>query len=280
MPKTSLRLMRIDRQTRTYGSQVRSFASAGTVLKSTPPPVAEAERAVKELRLIKKDWQARKREIEGVKAEENARWRQVQAGRGEREQHAAEINRLSALQAQIDSTVLQIDSLIAKVEAAVLGPSEPWSATKVTAWVLMGVTLFTTFSEWRLGLASFGLPDWLSWVVGVPSALLIGILWLRICRGDERSRPVVRYRSGGAPRDCLLPGSHGRDWGFLHLGLSTGWRRQRHVPVTLLPDRSALGRTSYDPGTRRWTYTARGPQPGHGKYPRRSPGPARTSWPR
>lgn len=35
-----------------------------------------------------------------------------------------------------------------------------------------------------------------------------------------------------------------------------------------LPDRWALGPTSYDdPGTRRWRYTARGPHPGRGKYP-------------
>jgi hypothetical protein len=34
-----------------------------------------------------------------------------------------------------------------------------------------------------------------------------------------------------------------------------------------LPDRWALGPTSYDSGTGRWTYSARGPHPGRGKYP-------------
>lgn len=37
--------------------------------------------------------------------------------------------------------------------------------------------------------------------------------------------------------------------------------------LTLLPDRWALGPTSYDPGIGRWSYTARGPHPGRGKYP-------------
>ena len=35
----------------------------------------------------------------------------------------------------------------------------------------------------------------------------------------------------------------------------------------LLPEWWAVGPTSYDPGTGRWTYTARGPHPGRGKYP-------------
>jgi hypothetical protein len=37
--------------------------------------------------------------------------------------------------------------------------------------------------------------------------------------------------------------------------------------LALLPDRWALGPTSYDPGTGRWRYTARGPHPGRGRYP-------------
>ena len=37
--------------------------------------------------------------------------------------------------------------------------------------------------------------------------------------------------------------------------------------LELLPDRWAIGPTSYDPGTGRWTYTARGPHPGRGKTP-------------
>lgn len=37
--------------------------------------------------------------------------------------------------------------------------------------------------------------------------------------------------------------------------------------LALLPDRWALGPTSYDPGIGRWSYTARGPHPGRGKYP-------------
>ena len=39
------------------------------------------------------------------------------------------------------------------------------------------------------------------------------------------------------------------------------------VVLALLPDRWALGPTSYDPGTGRWTYTARGPHSEHGKTP-------------
>ena len=34
-----------------------------------------------------------------------------------------------------------------------------------------------------------------------------------------------------------------------------------------LPDWWAVGPTSYDPGIGRWSYTARGPHPGRGKYP-------------
>ena len=37
--------------------------------------------------------------------------------------------------------------------------------------------------------------------------------------------------------------------------------------LELLPYRWALGPTSYDPGMGRWSYTARGPHPGHGKHP-------------
>ena len=37
--------------------------------------------------------------------------------------------------------------------------------------------------------------------------------------------------------------------------------------LELLPDRWHVGPTSYDPGIRRWTYTARGPHPGRGKAP-------------
>ena len=37
--------------------------------------------------------------------------------------------------------------------------------------------------------------------------------------------------------------------------------------LNLLPEWWAVGPTSYDPGTGRWTYTARGPHPGRGKHP-------------
>ncbi len=37
--------------------------------------------------------------------------------------------------------------------------------------------------------------------------------------------------------------------------------------LELLPDRWALGPTSYDPGIGRWSYTVRGPHPGRGKMP-------------
>jgi hypothetical protein len=37
--------------------------------------------------------------------------------------------------------------------------------------------------------------------------------------------------------------------------------------LALLPERWAVGPTSYDPGIGRWSYTARGPHPGRGKYP-------------
>jgi hypothetical protein len=37
--------------------------------------------------------------------------------------------------------------------------------------------------------------------------------------------------------------------------------------LALLPDRWRVGPTSFDPGTRRWSVTARGPHPGRGKYP-------------
>ena len=37
--------------------------------------------------------------------------------------------------------------------------------------------------------------------------------------------------------------------------------------LALLPYRWAPGPTSYDPGVGRWSYTARGPHPGRGKYP-------------
>ena len=37
--------------------------------------------------------------------------------------------------------------------------------------------------------------------------------------------------------------------------------------LALLPDRWAVGPTSYDPGVGRWSYTARGPHPGRDKVP-------------
>ena len=37
--------------------------------------------------------------------------------------------------------------------------------------------------------------------------------------------------------------------------------------LALLPEWWAVGPTSYDPGTGRWSYTARGPHPGRGKHP-------------
>ena len=37
--------------------------------------------------------------------------------------------------------------------------------------------------------------------------------------------------------------------------------------LALLPEWWAVGPTSYDPGTGRWTWTARGPHPARGKYP-------------
>jgi hypothetical protein len=37
--------------------------------------------------------------------------------------------------------------------------------------------------------------------------------------------------------------------------------------LALLPERWAVGPTSYHPGTRRWSITARGPHPGRGKAP-------------
>ena len=37
--------------------------------------------------------------------------------------------------------------------------------------------------------------------------------------------------------------------------------------LELLPEWWAVGQTSYDPGTGRWTWTARGPHPGRGKHP-------------
>jgi hypothetical protein len=42
--------------------------------------------------------------------------------------------------------------------------------------------------------------------------------------------------------------------------------------LALLPNRWAVGPTSYDPGTGRWSYTARGPHPGRGKAPERITG--------
>ena len=37
--------------------------------------------------------------------------------------------------------------------------------------------------------------------------------------------------------------------------------------LALLPEWWAVGPTSYDPGIGRWSFTARGPHPGRGKYP-------------
>ena len=42
--------------------------------------------------------------------------------------------------------------------------------------------------------------------------------------------------------------------------------------LTLLPERWAVGPTSHDPGTGRWTYTGREPHPGRGKAPERITG--------
>ena len=37
--------------------------------------------------------------------------------------------------------------------------------------------------------------------------------------------------------------------------------------LNALPDGWRVGTASYDPGSRRWSCTARGPRPGGGKYP-------------
>ena len=42
--------------------------------------------------------------------------------------------------------------------------------------------------------------------------------------------------------------------------------------LALLPEWWAVGPTSYDPGTGRWTWTARGRHPGRGKTPERITG--------
>lgn len=102
---------------------------------------AEAKLAIKEIRLLKREWQAKKKEASLVKSEENARWRERQAGRistvglgrglggkivrgaiqggrrGERMEHADRINQLSAIQADIDRKILQLDGIIAQLEA-------------------------------------------------------------------------------------------------------------------------------------------------------------------
>jgi hypothetical protein len=52
------------------------------------------------------------------------------------------------------------------------------TAVKAIAWILMGVSLITTYAEWRRGLVAIGVPDWLSWVISIPGALLVGILFL------------------------------------------------------------------------------------------------------
>jgi hypothetical protein len=56
--------------------------------------------------------------------------------------------------------------------------SEPPSPSSVVAWTTMGVPLVITFAEWRRGLASLGMPDWLSWIVGITGAPIIAIVWL------------------------------------------------------------------------------------------------------
>ena len=50
--------------------------------------------------------------------------------------------------------------------------------------------------------------------------------------------------------------------------------------LALLPEWWAVGPTSYDPGIGRWSYTLVDRIPAAASIPRRSPGPARTSWPR
>ena len=51
-------------------------------------------------------------------------------------------------------------------------------------------------------------------------------------------------------------------------------KRERAVldVLELLPEWWAVGPTSYDPGTGRWTWTARGRHPGRGKVPERITG--------
>jgi hypothetical protein len=50
--------------------------------------------------------------------------------------------------------------------------------------------------------------------------------------------------------------------------------------LALLPEWWAVGPTSYDPGIRRWSYTARGPHPGRGKHPETIAGGGMESLPR
>ncbi|MQA86560.1 MAG: hypothetical protein GEV03_18495 [Streptosporangiales bacterium] len=40
------------------------------------------------------------------------------------------------------------------------------------------ITLITTFRYWRQGLVSFGVPDLLSWILGIPAATIIALAFL------------------------------------------------------------------------------------------------------
>jgi hypothetical protein len=105
---------------------------------------ADIRLAIKELRLLKREAQARKKELTLARSEENAEWRERQAGRystvgmgrgtgarifraglqgkrrTERMGHADRINQIAAGQGAIDREILAIDGLIAQCEAALL----------------------------------------------------------------------------------------------------------------------------------------------------------------
>ena len=61
----------------------------------------------------------------------------------------------------------------------------------------MGVTLVTTFAEWRRGLVAIGVPDWLSWVISTPRAMVIGYLFLAFVSAARGVAGYVETLWGG-----------------------------------------------------------------------------------
>ena len=91
---------------------------------------------------------------------------------------------------------------------------------------------------------------------------------LQRCAARRRASQAERARSDGPTRTTRHRPCCGRGATVVPLMTNPAKRERAALDVlALLPEWWAVGPTSYDSGIGRWTYAARGPHPGRGKYP-------------